>query len=74
MSRAEHLHGKIAALFRGETVGDCLEALCRSFATCLVVGADDMDQAENAIVEMAGRVCRYVEACRAQGQCGESVQ
>ena len=68
------LHAQIASLFCGEMVADCLEALCRSFATCLVVGADDMDQVENAIVEMAGRVGRYVEACHAAVRRSERVQ
>ena len=65
MTRAEQLHSEISSLFCGEVVGDCLDALCRSFATCLIVAARDHNQTDDAIVEMAARISAYVEiACR----------
>ena len=75
MTRPELLHARIASLFVGETAGDCLEALCLQFAACLVVAAEDMDEVEAAIVEMAARVGRYVHSCHVAGSCrGETVQ
>lgn len=66
MTRSEQLHCQIAAMFRGESVGDCLDALCRQFAACLIFSTEDMEQTENAVVEMSERTWNYVQAYRAR--------
>lgn len=59
---SEELQAEIAALFCGETVGDCLDALCRQFAACVIVAADDIGAADRATAELAARTRGYIHA------------